>query len=326
MSIRPFPLLLAALVSVASSALVSAQPLGTFRWRQLPYCNVITVNVVQNGAVYHIDGTDDQCGSARLASVSGLGFVNPNGTIGLGLTIVTNDGGGNGGAPLHLDVILALPAANGNWRDNTGASGPFELVAGPTPPGPAPRPAPVPAFSGGLAAGGARVTNVGAPSAGTDAVNKTYVDTNVRAALLNVKSWTAEVSTTGTKVGTGRFSSSRTATGTYSVTFDLTGLDVVAHASFFNWVVTPRCAGFIAAVNGRSAVASGAFTTQQSANVAVTDAAGAAANCTFFVTGVNPDADSPGSPVPPFVHAAPAPGVSCTTAGETTTCVERAPG
>jgi hypothetical protein len=75
------------------TAPASAQPLGTFRWQLQPYCNVISLAIVQQGGQYQLDGTDDQCGAAVKASVVGLAFQNPNGSIGFGLTIVTTPGG-----------------------------------------------------------------------------------------------------------------------------------------------------------------------------------------------------------------------------------------
>lgn len=36
---------------------VEAQSLGTFRWQLQPFCNVVTVIVTQQGAVYTTDGT-----------------------------------------------------------------------------------------------------------------------------------------------------------------------------------------------------------------------------------------------------------------------------
>ena len=46
-----------------------AQPLGTFTWQLQPFCNVVTVNLTQQGAVYTMDGFDDQCrrGPTRAA-------------------------------------------------------------------------------------------------------------------------------------------------------------------------------------------------------------------------------------------------------------------
>ncbi len=54
------------------SVSATAQPLGTFRWQQQPYCNVFTVSVEQNGGIYTLDGFDDQCGAAVRAAVAGL--------------------------------------------------------------------------------------------------------------------------------------------------------------------------------------------------------------------------------------------------------------
>lgn len=109
----------------------AAQPLGTFRWQQQPYCNVVTVNVLQSGSVYQLDGFDDQCGAAVRASVSGMAFLNPNGTVGMGLTIV----GAPGGAPLHLDATLNLSTLSGTWRDSMGATGNWVLTPGASVPG-----------------------------------------------------------------------------------------------------------------------------------------------------------------------------------------------
>lgn len=137
------------LLAVASSA--SAQTVGTFRWQQRPYCNVLTLTVVQDGGVYHLDGWDDQCGAAQRAAVSGQAFLNPDGTIGLGLTIVTTPGG----LPVHLEAALTVATVSGRWRDSTFDTGTFAFTPGAAVPGPA-RPsiasqAPfAPATAGGL--------------------------------------------------------------------------------------------------------------------------------------------------------------------------------
>jgi len=52
----------------------AAQPLGSFRWQLQPYCNVVTVAVVQQGGQYQLDGTDDQCAAAQAAGMRGLAF------------------------------------------------------------------------------------------------------------------------------------------------------------------------------------------------------------------------------------------------------------
>jgi hypothetical protein len=105
---------------------VSAQTLGSFRWQLLPYCNVVTLTVVQQGAHYQLDGTDDQCGTGPQAAVNGLAFLNPNGSIGFGLSIVTAPGG----APVHVDAAISLASLGGTWRDSAGATGTFAFTPG----------------------------------------------------------------------------------------------------------------------------------------------------------------------------------------------------
>lgn len=307
---------------LGSAGVSTGQSLGVFQWQQLPYCNVLTVNVVQNGSVYQLDGIDNQCGAARSASVSGLGFVNPNGTIGLGLTIVTNDGAGAGGAPLHLDVTLALPSASGTWRDNTGQTGGFTLFAGGAASG-TPRPAPVPAFAGGLAAGGARITSVGTPTAAADAANKGYVDAataNVRAALIGEKVWKARVSSTGVKSTTGPYTSSRVSTGNYSVVFDVTGLGIPTSVGFPFVVASPfGLSAGSAVIFTLTTASNGGFLTQVGTQVLTFNAAGASADMAIGLMLTMPDPDS-GSPVSPLSRQVLPPGARCATVGQTTTC------
>lgn len=106
-----------------------AQPLGSFSWHMAPYCNTITVQVAQDGAIYTLDGYDDQCGAAERAAVSGTAFLNPTGLVGLGLTIVTTAGG----TPVHVDAVLDLATLGGTWTDDHGNSG--ALVFGVAAPG-----------------------------------------------------------------------------------------------------------------------------------------------------------------------------------------------
>lgn len=115
-----------------------AQTLGTFRWQQEPFCNVITLTVTQAGGVYQLDGFDDQCGagSGRAAATGGA-FFNPDGTIGVGLTIVSAPGG----TALHVEATLSPSTISGSWRDSEGRTGAWALVPGGGVGGP-PRPAP----------------------------------------------------------------------------------------------------------------------------------------------------------------------------------------
>ena len=45
-----------------------AQTVGTFRWQLRTFCNVVTVAITQNGAVYRLEGTVDQCGGGPDAA------------------------------------------------------------------------------------------------------------------------------------------------------------------------------------------------------------------------------------------------------------------
>jgi hypothetical protein len=153
----------ALLVSAWFAADATAQPLGTFRWQLQPFCNVVTVAVTQNGAVYRLEGTDDQCGNgADAASVTGTAFPNADGTIGFGLNIVTTPGG----RPLHVDADIAIGTFSGTWRDSAGATGTFVFTPGAGIGGnPRPLPSAVPStivlgLDGGFVAGGAQGVGV----------------------------------------------------------------------------------------------------------------------------------------------------------------------
>lgn len=105
---------------------LAAQTIGTFRWQMQPHCNVVTVTVTQVGGSYRLEGVDDQCGAATRAAVNGVAFPNPNGTIGLGFTIVATPGG----SPVHVDASVTLPTLAGTWRDSAGRSGAFVFTSG----------------------------------------------------------------------------------------------------------------------------------------------------------------------------------------------------
>ena len=115
-------LLFALLVAPAAAG---AQSLGTFRWQLQPFCNVVTVTVTQQGAVYTLDGYDDQCGAPQRAPVVGLGTPNPDGTIGFGLNVITVPGGRG----VQVDARISLPGLGGPWSDSAGNSGTFAYNA-----------------------------------------------------------------------------------------------------------------------------------------------------------------------------------------------------
>ncbi len=137
----------AVLLLACTTSAAFAQSLGAFRWQMQPYCNVLTLTVTQTGGVYTLDGFDDQCGAGARASVTGTAFPNPDGTIGIGLNVVTAPGG----TPLHLEVALSLATLGGPWHDSAGGNGTFAFnpsaVTG------TPRPSPAAAFPAGLIVG-----------------------------------------------------------------------------------------------------------------------------------------------------------------------------
>ncbi len=131
--------------TLAATALEGrAQPLGTFRFQLQPYCNVVVLTITQDGGVYTLDGYDEQCGAPTRASAVGLAFPNPDGSIGLGFTMVTTPGG----VALHVDAAIAAATGNGTWRDSGGNSGAIVLITG-AGTGGSPRPVP----AGGVAPG-----------------------------------------------------------------------------------------------------------------------------------------------------------------------------
>jgi hypothetical protein len=144
----PFRSGVLALCLALSSTSAFAQSLGTFRWQLQPFCNVITVNVTQQGAIYVLDGTDDRCGNGNQpGSAVGIAYLTPQGLLGFGITTVLP-----GGTPVHTEATLSLSSLGGTWRDSAGNSGAF-VINGALP-GATPRPLP----SGGIRP--ASITNV----------------------------------------------------------------------------------------------------------------------------------------------------------------------
>ncbi len=117
---RPFAAVVVFTVSILLLAAdARAQFLGTFTWQLQPFCNVVTVNLTQQGAIYTMDGFDDQCGAGQRAPLVGVATANPDGSVGMGLNIVTVPGGRG----VQVDARFTLPTASGSWRDSAGNSG-----------------------------------------------------------------------------------------------------------------------------------------------------------------------------------------------------------
>ncbi len=175
-----------------------------------------------------------------------------------------------------------------------------------------------------MSGGGATIINVAPPVADTDAATKGYVDgaaANVRAALLNEKVLKASVNADGTRSGTGPFTASTFGTGSYSVTFDVTGMGL--SLQFGVAAATPLdCPGASAVITNKTTLSTAGMLTHLGMGLSITDAAGSPADCAFDLLVTMPDADPPGSAVSPLGSDG-APGVACSTAGAVTTCVAR---
>jgi hypothetical protein len=131
---RRLAALLPLLALTALPATAQPLPMGVFSWQLAPYCNVLSLTTSQDGAVYTFDGTDNQCGASTLGTVRGLAVINPNGTVGIGLTIVSTPGG----LPVHVQATIDQGTLGGPWTDDHGNSGTF--VFGPTAASGSPRP------------------------------------------------------------------------------------------------------------------------------------------------------------------------------------------
>ena len=91
---------------------VSAQTIGTFRWRTAPYCNVMNVTVTQVGNFYRLEGFDEQCGGNPRQPLWGIGVVQPNGTITFGFSHVMTPGSVKPVTILSLIHHLTLPTSD----------------------------------------------------------------------------------------------------------------------------------------------------------------------------------------------------------------------
>jgi hypothetical protein len=179
------------------------------------------------------------------------------------------------------------------------------------------------------AANATQQTQINAAQA-TNATQQTQINAkpntvDVNHALLTERTLTAEVSSTGTKSGTGNFTSSRSSTGSYNVTFDLNGLE--SPFVFWRAVATTTTSGCNASIPSRVVTSSSGVTVSHFFNVVTTNALGNAADCGFmlFAKAPGPNAVSPPlslSATASLDAADPTPPGTCTTEGDIVTCVD----
>lgn len=109
------------------------QLLGTFPWQFSPFCNVVTLTVVQQGPALLLSGFDNDCGSTNGSAAAGTLVVKPGGAVDGNLTIF-----GPGGLAITSLIQLDPSTGSGVWTDNFGNSG--ALVFNPAAPSGAQRP------------------------------------------------------------------------------------------------------------------------------------------------------------------------------------------
>ena len=96
----------------------AGQTIGTFTWQTQPFCNVLTLTVIQQGAGYQLVGFDNQCGGAP-APVTGTA-VPSGGGVAFGVAVALGSG-----RSAHLSASISLASLSGTWIDQDGNSGPF---------------------------------------------------------------------------------------------------------------------------------------------------------------------------------------------------------
>lgn len=120
---RAFTAALAAALSLSSAAPAAAQVVGTFSWQTQPYCNVITVTVIQQGPAFQLTGLDNQCGGAA-SPVTGTAIFS-GGTVQMGIAVALANG-----RTASLSTSISLGTLSGTWTDDAGLTGTFAFNGG----------------------------------------------------------------------------------------------------------------------------------------------------------------------------------------------------
>jgi len=122
MSLRAGVMLLLGAMVAAWPTAVAAQVIGTFSWQTQPFCNVVTVQVIQQGPLYQLIGSDNLCG-AGTAPVTGTAVPAGGGVV-FGITAALPSG-----RAAHLSATISLGTLSGTWSDADGNTGPFVFGA-----------------------------------------------------------------------------------------------------------------------------------------------------------------------------------------------------
>lgn len=102
-------LLIGALAVLTLSQSAYAQVIGMFSWQTQPYCNVVTVTVVQQAGVYQLFGSDNLCGTGT-ALVEGV--ARPSGAnVEMAFTVH------QARRAVSVTATITLATLAGSWSD-----------------------------------------------------------------------------------------------------------------------------------------------------------------------------------------------------------------
>ncbi len=120
-----------AALALVLPAMSVAQTIGTFHWQMEPYCNTLTLTVVQDAAGIRLQGFEDLCDSIYLPEpVEGSAVLASDGTAMVGLNTSIPGGFTNEGGRVVLRIDTTT--LNGSWQDDVGRSGALLRVSTPT--------------------------------------------------------------------------------------------------------------------------------------------------------------------------------------------------
>jgi hypothetical protein len=112
-------------------AIAAAQTIGTFHWRLEPYCNTLTLTVVQDGAGIRLQGYEDLCDPIYAPqAVEGSAILDNRGMARVGLS--TGVPGGFTFEGTRLILTIDVTTLNGSWADDAGRTGSLMRISTPT--------------------------------------------------------------------------------------------------------------------------------------------------------------------------------------------------
>jgi hypothetical protein len=115
----------AGLAVMAAALFGSPAVAQTLVWQTQPYCNRLALTLTGAAGGFTVVGTDDGCGAARRASVTGTIVLNADGTAGLRLSVAPSAGG----RAVDLWATVSTSSGSGAWTDSVGHSGALVLGA-----------------------------------------------------------------------------------------------------------------------------------------------------------------------------------------------------